>query len=104
MFTHLTNRWGVAISNPDADDLKAALVELEVADQEHPDCWLSNEDEWTISGSETGLVVLENAEANEGPWHKHYTSHDEVLELWQLLRDGKLDDLKQLRWEPGYGQ
>jgi hypothetical protein len=67
MITHLTNRWGVTTSNPGANDLEAALVELETADQEHPDCWLSNEDEWTVSAFGSGLVILENVETNEGP-------------------------------------
>ena len=103
MAVHLTKRWGGTLSNPTADDLTAALAELDVDDPEHPDCWLENEQGWDISVFGSGLVIFENVETNEGPWHMRGVSREQVLELWNLLSAGRVEALKQLSWKLGYG-
>jgi hypothetical protein len=101
MTVHLTKRWGESIDNPDATDLVAALEELSVPDTEHPDCWLSDENDWTVSAFHSGPVILENPETREGPWHMRGLSTTEIVQLWNLLALGKLDEVRKLPWVAG---
>ena len=71
-------------------------------DQEHPDCWLSDEDGWALSAHQSGNVVLENAETGEGPWHMKKVNQDKIIELWQLLQAGGLDAIREQPWINGY--
>jgi hypothetical protein len=101
MTTHLQRRWGGG-QDPTEDELRAALAELETPDAEHPDCWLSTEDGWTVAAHCSGTVVLENVETGEGPWHMASQSSDAVLELWRQLQAGDLDGIRDRPWLPGY--
>jgi hypothetical protein len=103
MPVHLTKRYGDSVSNPSVNDLQTALAELDVTDPEHPDCWLENERGWALSAFGSGLIVLENVETNEGPWHMRGVSRQQILELWGLLSTEKLEELRQREWKPGYG-
>lgn len=100
--TRLTRRWGHGIKNPTTNDLRDALSELNTSDPEHPDCWLADESGWSISVFENGLIVLENVETGEGPWHLNDPSKNPALELWQLLQSGDLESIKDRQWRPGY--
>jgi hypothetical protein len=104
MATCLTKRYGDTILKPTMEDLAGALAELQLEDPEHPDCWLSDEDEWTVAAFASGLVVLENAETLEGPWHMRAVSMEDVLGLWRLLDQGNLDELRNRPWQAGYGR
>ena len=103
MATRLTKRWGEGIENPKHADLISALSELDASDGEHPDCWLSTEDGWSVSVFESGLVVFENVETGEGPWHMKAVSRADALELWQLLDANDLATLQTKPWVEGYG-
>jgi hypothetical protein len=103
MAVHLTKRWGGTVSDPEDNDLTAALAELGVNDPEHPDCWLEEELGWCISAFGSGLVIFENVETNEGPWHMRGVSREQVLDLWNLLSTGRVEALRQHAWKPGYG-
>jgi hypothetical protein len=103
MPSHLTKRWGDSVSNPIMSDLQSALAELEADDPEHPDCWLQNEHGWSLSAFGVGLIILENVETNEGPWHMRGVSREQVLELWGLLDTGNLKELRERDWKLGYG-
>lgn len=103
MATHLERRWGGGGSNPPEEELRAALTELAIADEEHPDCWLSDEEGWTIAAHQSGKVVLENVESGEGPWHMKNKSHDDILRLWRLLQSGDVVAIRTLPWVGGYG-
>jgi hypothetical protein len=100
---YLTKRWGESVDNPTISDLQSALAELEVDDPEHPDCWLQDQTSWAISAFGSGLIILENAETNEGPWHMRGASRQQVLELWGLLQSNRLDLIRKRDWQPGYG-
>jgi len=102
--THLTRRWGETIANPKSQDLTLALGELAKHDVEHPDCWLSSHDGWSISIFESGLVVFENIETGEGPWHMRAVPNPEALKLWQLLQENDLKSLRTKPWAKGYGK
>ena len=101
--TYLERRWGGGGKNPSAVELRDALAELAQPDPEHPDCWLSDENGWTISAFGSGLVVFENAETGEGPFHMKRQSHEAVLELWRLLSLGEIETIRLKPWLTGYG-
>ena len=100
--THLTRWWGATMPNPDEHTLRLALLELSNADSEHPDCWLSDENSWTISANTGGSVVFENSESGEGPWHMDAIDTETVLELWTCLQKGNLDKIRAQPWLKGY--
>jgi hypothetical protein len=102
MTTHIERRWGGSGQNPTEDELRAALAELATRDDEHPDCWLSSDDGWTITASQDGKVTLENVETGEGPWHMRNQTHEAVLALWGLLQAGELERIQELAWLEGY--
>jgi hypothetical protein len=102
MNVYLTKRWGKTIANPHENDLVNALEELKPPDPEHPDCWLADENGWTISAFQSGRVILENAETGEGPWHLRGIRQTDIMRLWSLLASGKLDEIKQFHWVTGY--
>lgn len=103
MTTYLERRWGGGGKNPSENELRAALTELSQPDEEHPDCWLSDENGWTIAAHHTGKVVLENPESDEGPWHMKNQSSDAVLQLWRLLQAGEMAAIRAMPWTNGYG-
>src|SRR5262245_3959098 len=102
MKTFLTCRWETGPENPTEDDLRAALEELATPDAEHPDCWLTDENGWTVSAFESGNVVLENLESGEGPWHIPGQSSEAVLELRRLLQAGQIETIRSRDWIGGY--
>ena len=90
-------------TNPSEEELRGALKELDKNDPEHPDCWLSDENEWVIAASEGGRMTLENAETGEGPWHMKDCTSDLVLDTWKKLKEGRIEDIRSLDWQAGYG-
>jgi hypothetical protein len=102
MPTYLERRWGGGGENPSERELREALAELEKPDEEHPDCWLSDEQGWTISAFGSGKVILENLESGEGPWHMKKQDGEVILELWKLLQAGDITAIRAKPWSPGY--
>lgn len=102
MTTHLERRWGGSIQDPSEVEMQAALSELSKRNSEHPDCWLSSEDGWTVTASEDGRVTLENVESGEGPWHLQDQPQVAVLELWRFLKAGDIQSIRKQDWLPGY--
>ena len=103
MNTYLETRWGGGPTNPTEEELLRALKELETNDPEHPDCWLVDDNEWVIAASEGGRMTLENPETDEGPWHINNCSPDFVLDAWKKLKEGRIEDIRALDWQEGYG-
>jgi len=101
--SYLVNRWGGREDNPTVAKMLAALNELDAHDPEHPDCWLSDELGWTIAAHENEVLVLENVESGEGPWHLANAPRTIVLQLWQALQRGDLNEIRKRDWKDGYG-
>ena len=97
MPVHLFTRWGDCVSDPSNHEMEVALQELDARDPEHPDCWLSDANEWSISSDENGRVVLQNAETGEFAWRMDNVPRKKVLELWRMLEDGRIEELKLLK-------
>ena len=100
--TYLNKRRGGGQNNPTVQEMLSALTELEKSDPEHPDCWLSDEAGWTVAAYESGMVVLENVESGEGPWHISKIDRQFVFQLWQALQRGDLAAVRGQTWQEGY--
>jgi hypothetical protein len=81
----------------------SALRELERPDPEHPDCWLTSEEGWSVAVFESGLVILENIATGAGPWHMRDVSKEVALGLWVMLQANDLVALQAKPWSVGYG-
>ena len=97
------DRMGNAIASPDEVAMRNLLGSLAVQGPEHPDVSLNHESGWSASVFGNGLVVLENVETGEGPWHMSGKSPEEAISLWRLLAAGKFEELKSQPWATGYG-
>ncbi|WMW79615.1 YrhB domain-containing protein [Undibacterium cyanobacteriorum] len=93
--THLETRWGGGSENPTVDELRAALVELSVVDEEHPDTWLVDENGWCVVVSAGGDVVLSNDNGDVNI-HRTGVSTKMALELWLLLQRGAIDEIQRI--------
>ncbi len=83
--------------------MRQLLNSLAADDPEHPDVSLSHESGWCLSAFSGGLVVFENVESGDGPWHMQSVPAIRVLEYWYTLAGGGHQDLLSLPWAPGYG-
>jgi hypothetical protein len=63
---------------------------------------LSDENGWAIAAHESGTVVLENSESDEGPWHIPDAAAEVVMKLWRHLQAGEIDLVKSYPWKDGY--
>ena len=77
------------------------LSQLDTDDIEHVSVSLSHESEWCLGAYPSGLLVYENLEEGE-PRHMNGVPRSTVLELWQLLARGQLEEIEQQPWLPGY--
>ncbi|HEX5658319.1 MAG TPA: hypothetical protein VFX59_14050 [Polyangiales bacterium] len=95
----LVSRWGLSVDDPTVEDLRHALDELDEADDEHPDAWVSHESGWTLSAFGTGLLIWSDLESS----HRHMlkVSRSRMLALWMRLRDGDLAAVEAEPWQPG---
>jgi hypothetical protein len=103
MGCHAHNRMGVSIVDPTDRQLRELLASLEAVDDEHPDVSLTHEAGWSLSVFGSGLVVLENVETGEGPWHMRSIAKQDAFEMWKLLAAGQVDQLGRREWLSGYG-
>ena len=99
---HATDRMGATVDAPDLAAMRELLCSLEGKDEEHPDVSLTHGSGWTLSVHAGGLVVWENIETDEGAMHTH-VSLERALAMWQLLAQGRVDEVGALGWLPGYG-
>jgi len=93
MNTGLVKRWGGGEENPTEPQLRAALSELSVPDEEHPSTWLSDDDGWTVDVYESGLILFSHQFVDI--CKRRDVSREEALELWLLLQQGKRDEIRE---------
>jgi hypothetical protein len=103
MTFHATDLMGASVLEPTVAQMRVLLQSLDHSEAEHPDVALSHESEWCLSVFESGLVVFENLESGAGPFHLPGVSRERVLQLWQMLAAGRISELQELPWLPGYG-
>jgi hypothetical protein len=99
--TSLETRWGGGQENPTVDEMRAALAELEVPDEEHPSTWLGDDEDWTVDVYESGLVIFhcvaELPTLIEPPvpdCRRRNVTRDEALQLWLLLQQGQRAEIR----------
>ncbi|RJU10916.1 hypothetical protein XcmpCFBP7700_06675 [Xanthomonas campestris] len=97
------DRMGGNVTSPDEVAMSLLLSSFDAPDQEHPDVSLSHESGWCLSVFESGLIIFENIETGEGPWHMRLPSPQHSLNLWQLLSSGQIATIQLHPWVPGYG-
>ena len=87
---------------PSLDNIESLYDELANADQEHTDVSLIHESEWCLSAYSCGALVWENV-ADEGePKHIKNAKKQKVISLWKLLAQGKIKEIDNENWLPGY--
>jgi hypothetical protein len=96
------DRFGNSIQRPDRQAMSELLESLGAPDPEHPEVSLQDASGWCVAAHSGGLVVLENVETGEGPWHLEARRADEVLEMWQELASGAIAQLRSRPWTSGY--
>jgi hypothetical protein len=101
MSYHVETRWGGSEEEPTDKRMLEILGELDVEDQEHPDCWLTHESGWTLSVFESGRVVYNNLEGESGPRHLAKVPRLKAFQMWKALAKGDLDTLEMEQWQPG---
>lgn len=83
--------------------IPALVAELDDDDREHTDVSVSLEDGWTISAFYSGLVVLEDVEADEvAPRHLSDVVREDMIELMRAFVTAGLGGVETLPWLPGY--
>ena len=100
---HLNSRWGSSQTDATVEQMRKALAELDVEDDEHPDVSLTHESEWSLSAFGGGLLIWENLEEGD-PRHLKDVSRATVLELWLALSRGEIATVEGQPWQPGYGR
>ena len=104
MSYHITHLWGHMDDEPPLDSLSALYDELEHDDGEHTSVSLTHDSEWDLNAYSDGSLVWENLEAKvREPRHMEGVPREKVLELWRKLAHGKIDEINQEPWLPGYG-
>jgi hypothetical protein len=101
MTYHVVARWGDSEDAPDAHRMREILAQLDEHDPEHPDAWLTHESGWTLTVSESGVVVWENPESAGEPRHRVSVSREEALSLWLKLSRGDIAAIEREPWRPG---
>ncbi len=93
---------GNTVWSPTAKQRRNLLGSLTASDAEACVSLIQN-GQWVISAFHSGLVSLENGGTGEGPWHMSDLTVPEILNLWQLLTEGNLEELRQFPWRDGDG-
>ena len=100
-FAH--DRLGRSVPQPTFEQMQELLDSLAALDPEHPDVSVQSESGWCISAFGSGMVVLENVETGEGPWHLASQRVDQVLDLWSKLVSNDISSVRAAPWLDGYG-
>jgi hypothetical protein len=91
--------------NPPMEALQSLYDELLSSNQEHGDVSVADEDSgWCISAHRDGRVVFGNLkDYGRSDRHMILVSKERVLQLWNKLIAGEIDQLLKEPWHQGYG-
>jgi hypothetical protein len=95
---------GSGEDNPPIESLSDLYDELQIADSEHGDVSVINDDTgWCLTAYRDARLVF--GHLGEGrPRHMIPVSKDRVLRYWRRLIDGDIAGLLAEPWTPGYGK
>lgn len=104
MSYYVRHRWGDMQDEPPLESLSALYDELEFEDEEHVSVSLTHESDWDLGAYGGGLLIWENLETEENEArHMKDLTKQKVLELWEKLAHGRIDEIEKEPWLPGYG-
>ena len=101
----IVDGFGDGIDNPTIEQMRKFLERLNLNDEEHSEVWLThNQTSWTISCFPSSKIVFYQIsdEHEYKPRHLIGVSRHKMLELWQKLSKGQLDELEKELWKPGH--
>jgi hypothetical protein len=88
--------------NPSVDRMRFHLNSLDPEDEEHGSVRLVHrESRWGLEYFGDRLI-LENTTMLDSHRHLIGVSTQKALELWMTLSEGKIDEVMQEPWKPGY--
>ena len=96
------DRNGDSVWSPTPKQRRALLGTL-TSDDAEACVSLTHNGQWSITAYHSGLVCFENTGAGEGPWHMTGIPTTQILELWQLLTEGNIQELRKQSWQDGNG-
>ena len=100
---HVNRRWGDSNDDPSVAQMREALAELDIDDDEHPEVALIHESGWCLGAYPSGLLIWEDLSTGCEPRHMRGVSRNHVLELWQSLARGDIVAVDAEPWQPGNG-
>jgi hypothetical protein len=95
------DRKGDTVRSPSVKQMRQLLASLVPGDTDPVS--IVYDGQWFISAAYSGLVCLENQNTVDGPWHMAGVPVARILELWQLLSAGSIEEIRSLSWSPGNG-
>ena len=104
MSFHVTHREGRQEANVPISIFEELFLEAEdnTEDNEHTSVSVTHESEWDLGYYGGGYLIFENLEDGHER-HMRAVSKSEVLRLWVLLSEGKISEVENADWLPGYG-
>lgn len=95
------SRFGGVEAEPSPSRLQQILGALDDPDADHHDPQLIHESGWCLSVTAVGAVVWQNEEQQFAPRHLLAVPPTEMLRLWCLLREGRIEQLQSEPWQFG---
>jgi hypothetical protein len=106
MSFYTRHRFGGNDRDPPLDAIAELLTELDEdpSDVEHDSVSVVHESDWAIAAYSGGLVTLEDVEdLDKEPRHMVVDDREKVLQLFRAVADGRLAEVFDEPWQPGYG-
>lgn len=94
----ICNGHGESAETPTPEVMRKFLSALDPNDEEHGAVWVSDEDENSLEYSVSGNLAYSQSDRER---HLPKVSPARVLELWQKLAAGRLEELEREPWQPG---
>ncbi|MDB5218924.1 MAG: hypothetical protein JWO86_6851 [Myxococcaceae bacterium] len=98
---------GDSIDAPSRAERRAFLFDVDATDHEHGAAWLATDHrvlEWhAVDGRLVFGTITPRASRRHPSRHLLDISRERTLELWDMLAEGRLDELERQPWLPGDG-
>ena len=102
MSAYVTHPFGDSNEIKDISELEQLYTEKDQGDEEHFGVDLVNKD-WVLMLNSQNTLIWENlVDEQTKPKHLKNVSKEKVLELWQKLFYGKIDEISSEPWIDGY--
>jgi hypothetical protein len=98
MRSYICNGNGDSHDDPSPEVMRKFLAELDPLDEEHGAAWVGDEEGNALEYEVGGNLAFTRSDQLR---HLAHVSPGRVLELWQKLVAGRLDELEQELWQPG---